>query len=79
MTTPRGEAILLLVDAIVDLPVEREEPLELKLVQFSHGNVADFGPRFVLESVIIQELASKKQSHCQHSIDLTAVGLKDAL
>lgn len=61
VSAPRGESVLLVIDAIVDLPLEGEKPLEFQLVQFGDGDIADFGPRFVLESVVVQKLATQQQ------------------
>lgn len=67
VATPRRESILLIVDTVVDLPVEGEEPLKFHFVQLGDGDIADFGPRLVLESVVIQELASQKESDSEET------------
>jgi hypothetical protein len=41
---PRREAVLLVMDALVELPLECEEPLQFHGVQFADRDVADFGP-----------------------------------
>lgn len=74
VATPRRESILFIVDAVVDLPLECEEPLKFHFVQLSDGDVADFGPRFVLESVVIQELASQKESNGEEARHLATAG-----
>lgn len=79
VTTPRSETILLIIDAVMDLPFKSEEPLEFQLVQLCDRNIANFSPRFVLESIIIQEFASEQQSHSQHAVDLATARLEDAL
>lgn len=57
---PGSESILLAVDALMKLPVKRKEPVKFHCVQFSNRNVADFGPRPVLEGVVVEELAAQK-------------------
>lgn len=79
VSAPRGKSVLLIIDALVDLPVKGKEPLELHLVQFSHGDVAHFGPRLVLEGIIIQEFAAQQQTHRQHTVNLATAGLEDPL
>lgn len=71
---PRLEPILFVIDAIVDLPFEGKEPFEFHGVQLTHRNIANFGPGFVLESVIIQKLASQKQSDRKHAVNLATAG-----
>lgn len=71
MGEPRRESILLVIDSIVDLPIKGEEPFEFHGVQLTHGEIADLGPGLVLESVIVQKLASQKQGHREHAVDLT--------
>jgi hypothetical protein len=67
---PGSKPILLVVNALVDLPVKCKEPVELHGVQLTDGDVADLSPGFVLECVVVQELASQEQSHREHAIDL---------
>lgn len=71
---PGHEPILLVVDAFVDLPIERLEPFQFHGVQLLHRNVADLGPRAVLESVVIKKLASQKQGCREHPIHLRTAG-----
>ena len=65
---------MLVVNSIMDLPFEGKEPVELHGVEFGDGNVADFGPRLVLEGVVVQELAPQQQGDGEHAVDLTAAG-----
>lgn len=45
-------------------------PLTLQLVQLTNGNAADVGPRTVLESVVVQELAAQKKGNSQQAPDV---------
>jgi hypothetical protein len=67
---PGSKPILLIMNALVDLPVKCKEPVELHGIQLTNGDVADLSPGFVLECVVIQEFASQEQSHREHAIDL---------
>lgn len=41
---PRCEAVLLVMDALMELPLKSEEPLQFHGVQFANRYVADLGP-----------------------------------
>jgi hypothetical protein len=70
MRTPRSETILLVVDAVVDFPVKREQPFQFHVVQLGNGDAADLGPGFVLEGVVIEELTAQQKRNSQHAVDL---------
>ena len=68
-----GIVILALIEVDVQTPANHTEPLIFQSVELLDGNAAHFGPGLVLESVVIQKLASKQQSDGQHAPDLTLV------
>lgn len=76
VSTPGRESILLVVDAVMDLPLKGEKPFEFHGIQIGNGNVANLGPGLVLERIVVQELASQEKGNRQHAIDLaTARGI----
>lgn len=74
---PGRKTVMLVVNSIMNLPFEREEPVEFHGVEFGDGDVADFGPGLVLEGVVVQELAPEQQGDGEHAIDLAAAGAVD--
>jgi hypothetical protein len=58
----------------MDLPLERKKPLQFHGVELRHRNVAHFGPRFVLEGIVVEKFASQKKGGGKHSIDLATTG-----
>lgn len=74
VATPRSKTILVIIDSVVDLPVEGKEPFQLQRVQFSDRDAANFGPRFVLESVVVKELASEQKRNREEARHLATAG-----
>jgi len=58
----RSEPILLIMNPSMDLPLERKKPLQFHGVELRHRNVAHFGPRFVLEGIVIEKLAPRRKA-----------------
>jgi hypothetical protein len=67
----RGKPILLVMNPLMDLPLECKKPVQFHGVELGHWNVAHFRPRFVLEGIIVEKLAPQKEGSGKHSIDLT--------
>lgn len=59
MFDPHEEALIWVVHQTVNLPVEILEPVQLHRVELLNRDITDFGPRPILERVIVQELAAK--------------------
>lgn len=68
-----GLEITTLIKVDVQFPVHRNQPLVFQSVQFGNGDTADLGPGSVLKGVVVEELASEKQTNGQHAPNL-AVG-----
>lgn len=56
---PHEEAFVFVIHHAVDLPVECGKPDQFHRVELMHRNAADFGPRSVLEGVVVEELAAQ--------------------
>lgn len=68
--------VLALVEIDVESPINGVQPLIFQSVQLLDWDVADLGPRLVLEGVVIEEFAAQHQSNRHHSPNLTLrVGL----
>lgn len=63
---------MLIVDAAMNLPLKREEPVNFQGIQLSDRDAADFGPRLVLEGIIVKELASQKEGDSEPAGQLAA-------
>lgn len=68
--------VVALVEVDVQVPFARNQPLDFHPVELGDFDAADFGPRLVLEGVIVQELASKQQRNGEQSPDLAFAGLE---
>lgn len=65
---PHEETLLVLVHHSVDFPVEVCEPLQFHRVEFMDGNAAHFGPRAILEGVVIEEFATEEKAGSEHAV-----------
>lgn len=63
--------ILALVKIDIEAPRYRSQPLIFQSVELLHRDPAHFRPRFVLEGVVVEELASQEESNGEHTPDLT--------
>lgn len=74
-------SLVVLAEVKVDVqaPVHRVNPVEFECVELGYGNTTDFGPRTILEGVVVKELAAKQQGNGQISPDLSLSGLVRSL
>lgn len=71
-----GIVVLGLVEINEQAPVNAHQPVSLQLVQLRDGYAGHFGPRPVLEGVVVEELAAKQQGDGQHSPDLSLMRME---
>jgi len=57
----------------VEIPADLLQPILLQQVEFLHRDVGDFGPRFVLEGVVVQKLRGKKQRNGQKAVHVVVL------
>lgn len=53
--------VLAQVEIDIEAPVHSLNPIILERVELGDGDAADFGPRTILEGIVVEKLASKKE------------------
>lgn len=62
-----GIVALVGVEVDIHVPVDDGQPLVFELVQLGHGDAADLGPGAVLKGIVVEELATQKETRRQEA------------
>ena len=65
-----GVVILALVQVDVEAPIYSTQPLIFQSIQLADRDAADFGPRLVLEGIVVQKLTPEEQGDGEHTPNL---------